>query len=564
MTAARSYSNPLETGLAHHRAGRLAKAEKAYKRVLAKDAKDAHALHLLGLAAADRGRGERALQLIEKALALEPENANFLHSAGHVLATVGRFEAAAERYEAALAVDPDRALTLSNLGNVLRRLDRIDAATRSLQRAVELDPGFAEGWSNLGLALRKAGKEADAKAAFARAVALRPNGANFRYNLANAALAADDFESAAAAFRKVLELEPAHAGACMNLATALKRQGDLAAATDVLQDTLAALPKNHPATAEVHWNLGLNLLTAGDYRRGWREFEWRRRMPGYGAEAPRLPAWRGEPMGGRRLLVNHEQGFGDAFQFMGFAGDLAARGAEVIYRGPRAMLPIIGCMTGVSGTVAFEDPLPEAHAWVPMMSLPYLLDLTEPADLLRGETLVPSGPGAAAYTERLAAIAGLRIGICWQGNPDYRADRDRSIPLKSFIWLARLPGVTLIALQKGAGRDQLTGWPGGLPLIDLGAEIDAAGGAFMETAQLIRSLDLVVSSDTALVHLAGALGIEAHVALASMPDWRWGLEGGRSVWYPTLTLHRQRRPGDWDEVFRRIAQTIERRARTHA
>ncbi|MCZ6847666.1 MAG: hypothetical protein O7F75_02335, partial [Alphaproteobacteria bacterium] len=145
----------------------------------------------------------------------------------------------------------------------------------------------------------------------------------------------------------------------------------------------------------------------------------------------------------------------------------------------------------------------------------------------------------------------------------YKADSDRSIPLKAFAPLARLPGLTLVALQKGAGAEQVADWPADLPLIDLGAEIDGAGGAFMETAAVIEALDLVVSSDTALVHLAGALGAEAHVALARVPDWRWGLEGEQSVWYPTVTLHRQTRPGDWDGVFRRISRMIERRLAGH-
>jgi hypothetical protein len=242
---------------------------------------------------------------------------------------------------------------------------------------------------------------------------------------------------------------------------------------------------------------------------------------------------------------------GDAFQFMGFAGDLAERGAHVIYRGPKTMGPIVGRMRGVGETVAFEDPLPQFDAWAPMMSLPRLLGLFDAAALSRTTTLTPDPSYLAPFSTRLAKAPGLKVGICWQGNPDYKADA------------GRIPGVTLVALQKGAGAEQVADWPADLPLINLGDGIDGTGGAFMETAAVIGALDLVAGSDTALVHLAGALGAETHVALARVPDWRWGLEGEQSVWYPTMTLHRQSQPGDWDGVFQRIAQAIERRLAYH-
>jgi hypothetical protein len=349
----------------------------------------------------------------------------------------------------------------------------------------------------------------------------------------------------------------------MNLATALKSSGDVTGAIAEIEGALAALTDAHPDHAELHWNLGLNLLMAGDWARGWAEFEWRRKMPDYGCGDIDAPEWTGGSLEGRRILINHEQGMGDAFQFMGFAGDLAERGAQVIYRGPKTMGPIVGHMLGVGETVAFEDPLPQFDIWAPMMSLPRLLGLCDAATLSRSATLTPDPSYLAPFSAKLTAAAGLKIGICWQGNASYKADAGRSIPLRAFAALARIPGVTLVALQKGGGGEQVADWPADLPLINLGAGIDNAGGAFMETASVIEALDLVVSSDTALVHLAGALGAEVHVALARVPDWRWGLEGAQSVWYPTMTLHRQTSPGDWDGVFQRISRAIERRLAGH-
>ncbi len=563
MSTVRQPLDHVESGLAHHFAGRLAKAEAAYKRALAKDANDAGALHLLGLLAADRGKPERALQLIEKALAVDPRNANFLHSAGHVLSQLGRVEEAVARYKAALEADPDRPLTLSNLGNALKRLGCMEEAAACLARAVELDIGFAEGWSNLGLVEKARGAYPQAKSAFTRAMELKPDNPEFRFNLANAEREAGDLETAITGYQAVLAQAPLHGGAHLNLATALKLKGDLPGAIAALERAIAAFPPDHRQTAELHWNLALDCLTMGDWARGWEEFEWRRKMPRYGAPEPRLEEWRGDLLAGRRIVVNHEQGLGDAFQFLSYARDLAAQDAFVIYRGPGSMRRIMEQVIGVRQAIAFEDPLPEADCWVPMMSLPRLLRLTESEKLARGGTLVPDPALLAPYQERIAGAAGLKIGICWQGNPDYAGDRDRSIPLPAFETLARIPGVTLFALQKGPGAEQVAHWPAGLPLIDLGPEIDEGRGAFTETAAVIGALDMVVGSDSALIHLAGTIGADVHVPLARMPDWRWGLEGEQSVWYPTMTLHRQKRAGDWVDVFQRIKERIEGRSAGH-
>ncbi|MDH3240603.1 MAG: tetratricopeptide repeat protein [Alphaproteobacteria bacterium] len=552
----------VESGLAHHFAGRYDKAETAYKRAIGKNPKDASALHLLGLLTADKGRFQRALQLIEKALAVDPENPNFLHSAGHVLAQLGRLEEAVDRYRAALETEPDRPLTLSNLGNALKHLGHMDDAAHCLARAVELDIGFAEGWSNLGLVEKARGAYPQAKTAFERAMALRPENPNFRFNLANAEREAGDLEAAIAGYKSVIAQDPSHGGAHLNLAATHKIAGDFERADASLQFSIKALPPDHPQVAELHWNLAINELTLGHWQRGWEEFEWRHKMPDYGGPEPKAPLWSGDLLAGRRIIINHEQGLGDAFQFLRYAGDLAAQDGYVIYRGPKSMGPIAKQMTGIQETVAFEDPLPDADCWAPMMSLPRLLKL-EAETFARARRLTPDAALLEPYRERLEALSGLKIGIWWQGNPEYRGDRERTIPLQAFQALAALPGVHLVALQKGPGAEQTAEWPQNLPLLDLGPEIDGAQSAFTESAAVIDALDLVVGCDTALAHLAGALGKEIHLALSKTPDWRWGLEGERCVWYPTMTLHRQTRAGDWQGVFERIKALIEERSAGH-
>ncbi len=552
--------DPLEAGMAHHRAGNIKKAEQNYKRALAARPGDPAALHLLGLAAFDRGRPERALQLIAKALERAPGHPDFLHSAGHVLQALGQVDEAVERYRAALATDPDRALTRSNLGNALKRAGRMDEAAAELAHAVEIDPDFAEGWSNLGLAEKERGRFDDALAAFARAERLKPGVAAFPYNSANTLAAAGRRDEAVEAFYRVLEMEPAHAGALANLGAVLRQSGHLDAALEILESGRLLAP----ASAELRWNLGLTRLMAGQWQQGFEDFEARRDIPGMSVALPRGAPRDGRPMPGRTLLIQHEQGFGDAIQFLRFARDAEKLGVRVIYRGPRALLPLASRMSGIAGTVAQEEAPPRFDCWLPMMSLPHVLKATSAHKLERGGYLAPATERMALWRERLAGTKGCHIGIGWQGNPSYAADGERSIPLAHFAALADLPGLELISLQKGAGHEQLADWPADIPAPrDLGAEIDRDGKAFMDTAAILPSLDVVVTSDSALAHLAGAVGVPTFMALPQVPDWRWGLEGERSVWYPTLHVFRQRQRGDWDQVFGDIKEALGARIGVH-
>jgi Tfp pilus assembly protein PilF len=551
--------DPLEAGMAHHRAGNIAKAEVNYKRALAARPGDPNALHLLGLVAFDKGHPERALQLISKALARDPGNADYLHSAGHVLQTMERFDQAATRYHEALETDPDRVLTLSNLGNTLKRMELYDEAATELTRAVEIDPGFAEGWSNLGLVEKDRGNLDSAVACFEKAADLNPGVAAFPYNLGNVFTAQGLREKALRAYGEALAVEPAHGGARVNTGAALRQMGRQQEAVTMLDDALIL----RPGDAEARWNLGLTRLMAEDWQPGFDDFEARRQIPGMSASLPDDNEWDGRPIPGRRLLINHEQGLGDAIQFLRFASDAEKLGARVAYRGPEALLPLAQHMDGISTASSLDDPAPRFDLWVPMMSLPRVLKAVSPAKLGRSGYLRPDATRMTAWRSRLETVAGCRVGIGWQGNPSYGLDQERSVALKFFAPLAKLPGVSLISLQKGPGHDQLAGWPEKLPLLDLGTELDNAGGAFMDTAAALLVLDLVITSDSALAHLAGAVGVPTFLALPHVPDWRWGLEGTRTVWYPTVHVFRQRHPGDWDGVFKDMTEALGARIGIH-
>jgi hypothetical protein len=408
-------------------------------------------------------------------------------------------------------------------------------------------------WSNLGLAYKDWGRHHEAVASLERATALAPGQSELHYNLGNGLLAAGRPEAAEASFRAALTREAGHARAMVNLGTAQKEQGRLDEAIATLRGAVAARPED----ADAHWNLALALLMAGDWDQGWREHEWRRRLPGFPVERLDGPEWDGAPLAGRTLLVHAEQGLGDAIQFVRFARIVPRHGGRVVLRCQPRLARLLSSAEGIDEVTTTDGPMPGHDVQIPLMSLPGRLgEAPDPAPYIAPEPAL-----ARDWAARLGDEGGLGIGIGWQGNPDYAADRRRSIPLAMFAALAELPGVSLHALQKGPGREQIAGWPAGMALRDLGGELYRGPDAFVDTAAVLAALDLVVCSDTALAHLAGAMGVETWLLLPRPPDWRWGLAGETTHWYRAMRLFRQDAPGDWGGVFDRVTGALRERVR---
>jgi tetratricopeptide (TPR) repeat protein len=544
----------IETGLAHHRSGDLARAETAYKRHLRKHRRDPGALHLLGLINHERGRTGRALQLIAKAIKEAPGDANLHHVKGYVLQGAGRLEEAAESYAQALALMPDAALSHTNLGNVLKSLGRLDEAVTHHRRAVAIDPAFAEAWSNLGLTHKAAGDRDAAFESFEQALALKPDNAEFHYNFANALLDGGRGAEAAEGFARTVTLAPGHVRAHANLGVALKEEGRMDEAIESLRTAIAL----DPAYADGHWNLSLALLLNGQFEEGWREYEWRRQIPEIGVRSFDAPAWDGKPLNGKTLLIHAEQGLGDTLQFIRYARLAKDKGGTVVFECPAPLMKIAASAPGIDRLIARGDAPAPFDIEIPLISLPAVLGSSAETNPAQLPYLAPDAALAAAWGERLGGGGGggFNIGIAWQGNPSYKADGRRSIPLAHFAALTGIGGTRFISLQKGHGAEQLLGFAGGEAITDPGADFDGTNGAFMDSAAVIANLDLVITSDSAIAHLAGALGRETWMALPRIPDWRWGLEGETTPWYPTMRLFRQRSAGDWDEVFARLAEAL--------
>ncbi len=505
----------LAAARAHEFAGRATKAESLYRQILGKDARHAGALHALGLIARKRGHAERAVQLMSKAATASPDDA---------------------------AVHCD-------LGNALKALGRLDEALAHHRRMVELRPTSPEALSNLGTTCAKAGRPQEALLHLLRAAALDPANPELLHNLGNGHLAAGNYEDARAAFERVTEISPGHVRGHTNLGVAYKELGRLGDAERCFRAALALAPDD----ADSGWNLALAHLMAGDWEAGWRAYEWRRRIPGFAVRRLDRPAWDGAPLDGRTLLVHAEQGLGDTIQFMRYLPRLAEENAGVSLWGQDALAPLLAGFSQHLAIVTEPPPRTDLHA--PLMSLPHLLGLASP--------LVPE-PAAYLSAEQTRVARWSRflegeefnIGIAWQGRPGYAADARRSIAPRHFAPLAEREGVRLVSLQKAPGAEQLEALDWRDQVLDFGPELDN-DGAFVDSAAVIAALDLVITSDTAIAHLAGALGARVWLALAHVPDWRWGLAGETSPWYPAMRLFRQDQPGDWPGVFAQIARALD-------
>ncbi len=537
-----------DAALGHHRAGDAKKASELYRKILKREPGNADALHMLGVAAFELGHPERACQLIAKAAALSPGNALFPFTLGEILRARGRTKDAVAAYRRSLEIAPDSAGTLTSLGAAYKSLSKFDEAVRCHARAAELAPNSAELRSNYGLALKEAGKLTAALAELGEAAALAPAHPEIQFNLGNTLLAAGQLADAESALRTAIALDPGHLRARLNLAVVLRQQGRSHEAAALAREAIAAKPD----WPDAHWNLGLALLMDGDFENGFREYEWRRKIPGFAVRQVPGPDWDGTPLASRTLFIHAEQGLGDAIQFARYARLAGETGGRVVLAVPAPLKPLLSLGGLCDSVVTAADVAYDVQA--PLMSLPYLID----PRLERAATAVPylcAEPALARrWADRLAAKPGLKVGICWQGNPEYRGDAARSIALREFAPLAKVPGVRLISLQKGWGREQLAG--SDLGIEELGPEFDETAGAFMDSAAVIANLDLVVCSDSAIAHLAGAMGRPAWIALAHVPDWRWGRSGESTLWYPSARLFRQTGPGDWAGVFAAIAGAL--------
>jgi len=466
---------------------------------------------------------------------------------GNSLLLAGRAAEAVRAYERAVELGPGNARAHNNLAVAWAEQRRFERAIAGYQHALRLDPRYAEAHYNLGNALRELARREDALASYDRACALRPDWEAVHCNRGLALAGLGREAHAEAAYRRALALRADYPEAHNNLGLSLELQGRLDEAKVHFDRALELAPD----FASAHSNRAQLRLLQGDFRQGWAEYEWRWRLPGVSLPPIDVRPWDGRSVEGRTVLTRAEQGFGDTIQFARLAGMLKEAGARVVLECQPALTRLLATAPGVDAVVARGDPLPHCDVQIPLASLPHALGVLDLDSVSRHVPYLRADREIVAKWRRaLAGHDGLRVGVVWKGNPRHPQDCHRSIPVERFASLAELPGVKLFSLQIGA--------PAPAWLHDL-----VGGGqalAFEETAAIVANLDLVVSCDTAAVHLAGALGRPVWIALPPVPDFRWLLDRDDSPWYPSLRLFRQKRLGDWEELFARLAKALVERA----
>jgi tetratricopeptide (TPR) repeat protein len=573
-------------GEAYRALQRMPEAIACYRRALELKPDDAVAHGNWGLALHGQGKLDEAAACYRRALQYKPDYAEAYNNLGLALGALGKWDEAIACYRRALELKPDFAGAQINLGGALADQGKLDDAIACFGRALELAPDCAEGHNNLGNAFQNQGKLDKAVVCFRRALHLKPDYVEARYNLANALRDLGQFDEAIACYRRALELRPGYVEAHTNLGTAWQVQGKLDEAIGCYRRALQL----NPGFAEAHNNLGCSLqsqgkldeaaacfrralelkpdfaeahlsramawLLTGDWQRGWPEYQWRQRTK---AALPRRfpqPAWDGESLAGKTILLHAEQGLGDTIQFIRYAPIVKQRGAAVIVECQKPLVTLLQGCAGIDRLIARGDPLPPFDLHVPLLSVPGILQTSPETVPAQVPYLFADPVLVEPWRKRLTELDGFKIGINWQGNPGYRDDRLRSFPLRRFMPLAQIPGVRLISLQKGAGAEQLAEVRDLFAVANFAAELDEQSGPFMDTAAVMKNLDLMITSDTAAAHLAGALGVPVWLALPRVPDWRWLLDRCDSPWYPTVRLFRQTKLGDWHGVFREIAQAL--------
>ena len=499
----------------HYRRGALDQARALCEEILQASPADAGSLTLMAAIAADARKTEEGLRWASLAAGADPAAPGPHYVMGRLCQDEGRLTEAEAHYRRALSLKPDHARAHNNLGAVLQMQGQLQAAVESYRRALALDPSLPQANQNLASILRDGAAAENAIAGFQRLLQENPRDAQAHANLGNVYRELGRHRDAIASFGRALACDP-------------------------------DLP-------EVHFARGLELLLCGEYEEGWREYEWRWRVKALNRPMRdfREPTWDGERLARGTILLHAEQGFGDTLLLARYAARVAERCQAVTLECQPQLKRLLAGTPGLTSVHAQGEPLPRFDAHLALMSLPRVFDTTLESVPWTGAYVRP--PTDAANSARsLISSPGPNIGLAWAGEPRQGDDRKRSVTLDLLAPLGETPGATFYSLQKGAGAAQAASPPQGMLFVDLAPHIKDFG----DTAAFIAHLDLVVTVDTSVANLAGAMAAPTWVLLSTVPDWRYRLEGDATPWYPTMRLFRQASDGDWTGVIGRVAQAL--------
>jgi tetratricopeptide (TPR) repeat protein len=568
-----------------HTRGALEDAELLYLHLLEHVPNHTHAMFLLGVLYLQTGRYLAATAELEHFLALNPNHPEALLHLAFANRESGNVSQAEACYRQLISLDPTNAQAHFGLAELCQSLDRQDQALAHYRETVRLAPSTAEAWFNQGVLHLVRREFPEAEAAYRQAIALRPNNVEAHYNLgallhdqnrldealaeyqqslvlkpglaeayrgiADIYLHKANFSAALDNYRQAYALEPGNVELINNMGVALQKLGQNDKALDYFRESLRYAPENINA----HFNLALVLLLKGNFAEGWVEYEWRHRIKDRVPVEVEQPEWDGTSFAGKTILIRAERGYGDTFQFMRYLKLVKAMGGRVVFECQVGLQRLLRGVEGVDEIfqkTANGHELAQFDMHIALLGLPRVLH-TELANIpaqvpyLKVELWL-----AERWRARLSADTNFKIGIVWAGRPTHEDDRNRSAVLSDFLKLTLIPGISLYSLQKGVQAEIFATLPSDTAVINLDLELDD----FADTAAAITHLDLVISVDTSVAHLAGALGKAVWVLLPFAPDWRWLTERENCPWYPTMRLFRQPKFGDWDGVFAQVSSAL--------
>jgi tetratricopeptide (TPR) repeat protein len=563
--------------------GRPSEAIPYYERALQRTPGDADVHSNLGNAWRQTGRLPEAIGCYQKALAISPRHAQALFNLGCAMQDNGNLQDAVESYQKSLALRPENATACNNLGNALRQLQRMEEARASYQRALELQPHYAEAWHNLGNllreeenheaalqcfikalaakpdyleaaiqcsdALRETGKLDEAVQLFAQVARVAPQNAEVRRNYGDALRKIGHLDEAEAQCRQAIALAAQDADAHLNLGNALFDAGKTEEAIPCYEKAIAL----RPAHALSNFNLAIAQLKNADFAAGWKGYEWRWELKSAQQHKRRFsePLWRGEALHGQSILLYGEQGLGDCLQFLRYVPMVQAAGGKVILEIPQRLERLAAGMPGIDAVFTRGSALPQADWRCPLMSLPMLFN----TDLTSIPSTLPylSSPADSVLKARAYPWPqqGLRVGLSWSGNPKNPNNRFRSMAFSNLQKIIDIPDVYFYSLQLGEPLEQMKHSDSAV------ADLAPFTSDMADTAAFMNELDLVITVDTSIAHLAGALARPVWIFIPANADWRWLSEREDSPWYTTARLFRQNRLGDWRDVIERMATALQ-------
>lgn len=539
----------LESAVAYHRMGQLQEAEAIYRRVVSHAPGDADALHFLGVLLVQKGDLRSGIDCMIRAIGINPRSADYHRNLGRAYAGCGLMLEAANALRTSAALQPGSSETWNMLGEAMHGLQQSEEAKRAFRSALQICPGDIRALNNLANVLRQCGELDSAIASYREALRTEPNHADILQNLGNVLREANRSDEAVPLFKRLVELQPGSTTAHGELGGVLR---DTGAFDESIRSFRSAI-EIEPANATAHAGLAMSLLSRGDLPEGFAEYEWRWQIPPLAPVKPVLaqPLWDGTPLAGKRILLHAEQGFGDSIQFARFIPLVGALGGRVIVAAPPELKRLLKSLSGIETIIARGEPIPSFEVHCPFMTLPLLLrtsidSLPNNVPYLRAESSL-----AQNWRGRVLSAAAGRaaVGVAWTGNASYIYNRRRCTAqdqlLSPLLDCDRICG---FSLQKSPAADA----PHDSRLIDWTRDLHD----FADTAAIIDALDLTITVDTAVAHLAGAMGKPVWVLLDAAPDWRWMRERSDSPWYPTMRIFRQRKGGDWKGLISHVAEEL--------